>query len=83
MNKIGIRPDAAFTALDRQGKGYVTISDIRDFMKSQNIYPIEKNLGLLFERLDKNEDRRIDFDEFVQSVTPFLTGVTQQITVVN
>lgn len=75
LNKLAIRPDAAFNAIDSQGKGYLTLDDVRDFLRSQNIYPSEKNLGLLYDRLDRNEDQAVDFDEFVQAITPFLTGV--------
>ena len=70
-----IRPDAGFTALDNQTKGYVTIQDIRDFLSSQNHFPTEKSIQLLFERLDRNEDQVIDLDEFEVSMTPFLSTV--------
>ena len=36
-----------------------------------NIYPIEKELVLLFERFDKDEDGVIAFHEFVNGITPF------------
>jgi Ca2+-binding EF-hand superfamily protein len=51
------------------------VDDLRDFLKGQNIYPTEKNLALLFERLDRNEDQVVDFDEFVATITPFLQNV--------
>lgn len=40
------------------------MDDLREFIKTQNMYPTEKNLKLLFERLDKNESGTIDLDEF-------------------
>jgi len=41
------------------------------------MYPIEKNLGLLFERFNKSEDGSIIFEEFVSGITPFLSGIKQ------
>jgi len=41
------------------------------------MYPIEKNLGLLFERFNKSEDGAIVYEEFVAGVTPFLSGIKQ------
>lgn len=71
-NKTKVRPDAAFGAIDGVSKGYFNLDDLRDFLKGQNMYPTEKNLGLIYERFDRNEDQVVDFDEFVCSVTPFL-----------
>ena len=42
------------------------------------MYPAEKNLRLLFERLDKNEDTRVDLDEFQVAITPFLQGLNNE-----
>jgi Ca2+-binding EF-hand superfamily protein len=41
------------------------------------MYPIEKNLGLLFERFNKSEDGAISYEEFVAGITPFLSGIKQ------
>lgn len=74
-NKLQIRAESAFNAVDKDQKGYLTINDLREFIKSQNMYPIEKNLGLLFERFNKSEDGSIIFEEFVAGITPFLSGI--------
>ena len=76
-NKLQIRPEAAFKAVDKEDKGYLSINDLREFIKSQNMYPIEKNLGLLFERFNKSEDGAIAYEEFVAGITPFLSGIKQ------
>ena len=72
MNKMSIKPEAAFNAMDTQSKGYLTLDDFRDFLKQCNMYPIEKNLSLLFERFDRDEDGVVAYDEFVTATTPFL-----------
>jgi len=76
MNKLAVKPDMAFKCLDRDSKGYLVINDVREFLRGQNMYPIEKNLGLLIERFDKSEDDTVDYDEFVTGITPFLSGLT-------
>lgn len=76
-NKLQIRAEAAFKAIDKEDKGYISIHDLREFIKSQNMYPIEKNLALLFERFNKSEDGAIVFEEFVAGITPFLSGIKQ------
>ena len=48
MNKLLIKPDLAFSACDKQSKGYMTMDDIRAFCKGNNMYPIERDLKLLF-----------------------------------
>ena len=56
MNKLRIKPDLAFSACDKDAKGYLTIDDIRNFCKANNMYPIERDLKLMFQRMDKDED---------------------------
>ena len=70
-DKIKLSNQNAFAAIDEFQRGVLTIDDIRNFMKKTNLYPVEKNLALLFERFDKDGDRYIKFDEFVQGLTPF------------
>ena len=71
-NKLGIKPDTAFNALDKDTKGYIQMEDIRNFLKSINMYPSEKNLQLLYQRWDKNEDGVISYEEFISAIQPFL-----------
>jgi len=35
------------------------------------LYPVERELQLLFERFDKDEDGVIAYHEFVAGITPF------------
>ena len=75
MNKLKIKPEVCFRVLDRDAKGYLEPQDFRDFLKGQNMYPIEKNFMLVFERFNKSESGVVDLDEFVTAVTPFLQGL--------
>ena len=71
-NKIKINNFQAFAAIDVINRGAIDINDIRLFLKKLNLYPIEKDLSLLFERMDKDEDSFVNFEEFVESITPFM-----------
>ena len=55
-------------------KGTITVDDFRVFMKKANLYPIEKDLNLLYERFDKDGDKSVTFEEFVAAVTPFMNN---------
>ena len=73
-NKIKMNNFTAFTAIDEFNRGALTIDDFRNFIKKANIYPIEKDLGLLFERFDKSENGTVNYEEFVAAVTPFMNN---------
>lgn len=77
MNKLQIKPDLAFGACDTESKGYLTIDDLRDFCKKNNMYPIERDLKLLYQRLDKDEDGVLNYGEFVSGIKPFLNGLAE------
>ena len=42
------------------------------------MYPIEKNLVLMYERFNKSGSQAVNFDEFKTAITPFLQGVGQK-----
>lgn len=71
QSKIRINNFTAFSAIDELNKGYLTIDDFRVFLKKLNLYPVEKDLHLVFERFDKDEDTMVNYEEFVQAITPF------------
>ena len=58
--------------MDELNRGCLSVDDFRGFMKKANLYPIEKDLQLLFERFDKDQDGVVKYEEFVTAVTPFM-----------
>ena len=76
-NKSAVRADAAFNAMDKDQKGHLTLDDVRSFLNGQGQFPHEKDIGLFFERFDRDEDQVIGFEEFVTAITPFLQTVDQ------
>jgi Ca2+-binding EF-hand superfamily protein len=75
MNKCLIKPDVAFNTMDTTDKGYLTIEDFKQFLDDCNLYPAQKNIALVFEKFDKDEDGIVSYDEFDAGITPFLSGV--------
>ena len=73
MKKVMVKPDAAFNTMDASDKGYLTLEDFKQFMEDCNMYPAQKNICLVFERFDKDEDGIVSYDEFVAGIQPFLT----------
>jgi Ca2+-binding EF-hand superfamily protein len=73
-NKIKINHYTAFAAMDELNRGQLVVSDFRNFMKKLNLYPVEKDLSLLFERFDKDEDTQVNYEEFVAAITPFMNN---------
>lgn len=71
VTKHGIKPESAFFAMDTDEKGYLVLADFRAFLKSMNMYPSDKNLSLLFNRLDKGERGTISPDDFTTGMQPF------------
>ena len=47
------------------------MDDLCNFLKSCNMYPSEKNMNLLFDRLDRDVDGVLTYDEFVTGIQPF------------
>ena len=74
-NKCEISSRTAFEALDENERGYLIHDDFVRFLTKMNMYPAEKNLKLVIERFDKDENGVIDFDEFDASIKPVLSGV--------
>jgi len=74
-NKLEVVPEEAFAAIDESDKGHILIDELISFLERNNMYPAQKNLQLVFDHFDKDGSGRIDFDEFVAGITPFLSGV--------
>jgi len=74
-NKLEVDATQAFEAIDVSRKGFILLEDLTQFLEKNNMYPATKNLKLVFNHFDKDQGGKIDFDEFVAGVTPFLSGV--------
>ncbi len=55
----------------------LSMEDLRDFLKHAsggNVYPVEKELQLLFDRLDRDSDGVISIMDFAAGISPFMGG---------
>ena len=65
--------------LGRRPLGLI-LDDIRDFLKHAsggNVYPLEKELQLLFDRLDRDQDGIISIADFAAGISPFMGNQNQ------
>jgi hypothetical protein len=53
----------------------LSMEDFRDFLKHAsggNVYPVDKELHLLFDRLDRDQDGIVSLPDFVAGISPFM-----------
>ena len=72
-NKLRINNYTAFAAMDEHGRGCLSVDDFRSFIKKANLYPVDKNLLLLFERFDKSKANFVKYADVLAAVTRFHT----------
>ena len=60
----------AFTVLDRDQNGYISIDEFRAILNDYNIIPTSSDLINLMKRYDKNRDGKVTFSEFLSELTP-------------
>lgn len=60
----------AFTALDRDENGYISIDEFRAILNDYDIIPTTSDLISLMKRYDKNRDGKVTFSEFMSEMTP-------------
>ena len=59
----------------------LTMDDLRDFLKHSsggNVYPVDKELQLLFDRLDRDQDGMISMPDFAAGIAPFMSSSNAQ-----
>lgn len=54
----------AFKIFDRDYKGFITVSDIRDGLSAIGVFPTSEEVDLFVTRYDEIHDRRLDRHEF-------------------
>lgn len=57
--------------MDALCRGCLNVEDFKKFIWKANIYPVDKNLLLMFERFNKSKDGFCKYEDFVAAVTPF------------
>ena len=49
-----------------------TMEDCRSFLKGENVFAVEWELQVLFERFDRNGDGIVMMADFLAGITPFM-----------
>ncbi len=57
-----------FKNLDIQNKGFFTVQDLSNYLHRNKIFTNMKDCNLLFIRLDKNRDGKVDYEEFKEEL---------------
>ena len=60
----------AFRVFDIDARGYITYSDLKSGLNEIGIFPTVEEIELYIKRYDKNQDHRIRFSEFSDSLIP-------------
>ena len=59
-----------FGLVDTQGKGYFTNEELMDYLQNNGLLENNKAADLLFIRLDKNRNGKIDYPEVEEELQP-------------
>lgn len=63
-----------FQRIDIEKKGYITLNDLRRFMKAQGEKPTEESLAAMLNEVDVNKNGQIDLSEFLQLMSSIKGG---------
>ena len=66
---------ACFTAIDHDKNGYMNYLDVKEYMKKYNKEVNKPAINAVLRRLDSDNDGKITFKEFAQSITPEYPGL--------
>jgi len=72
--RLSRRPDfnihEAFLAIDKDNNGYIQRTEIRKILADNGVYASEKDLMMIIQRFDRNNDGRISYSEFMEEIVP-------------
>mmetsp|Transcript_17469 Transcript_17469/g.23577 ORF Transcript_17469/g.23577 Transcript_17469/m.23577 type:complete len:191 (-) Transcript_17469:110-682(-) len=58
----------AFLAIDRDSNGYLSRTELRRILAENGVYPSERDIQMLIQRFDRNNDGRIAYSEFMEEM---------------
>jgi Ca2+-binding EF-hand superfamily protein len=64
-NQYSFNSYAAFDILKDKYQNYFTRQDLNDFLTRNNLYALNQEVNLLFQRYDQNKDGIVNFDEVI------------------
>lgn len=60
----------AFRVFDTDGKGWITIDEIKDGLNCYGVFISDEDIELYLKRYDKDEDGKLRYSEFCDSFLP-------------
>ena len=62
----------AFSYMDTDCDGYLDLEDFREYLANNGFYATERELQTVMHKVDRNNNGRITFSEFVDEFSPKL-----------
>eukprot|EP00347_Sterkiella_histriomuscorum_P010442 403376281 len=62
--------NAGFQTLEQSGNGCLTQNDIKEFLESYEFFATQKEIELLFDKIDRDRDGKISYGEFFSEFAP-------------
>mmetsp|Transcript_32612 Transcript_32612/g.29476 ORF Transcript_32612/g.29476 Transcript_32612/m.29476 type:complete len:242 (+) Transcript_32612:41-766(+) len=72
-------PYTAFKRIDRFGNGYVTIMDVLEFLRQNEIPVLEADVKNLFKMYDSNNDGKLSYTDFLNLALPRTSPSLRQL----
>jgi len=70
VNRADFNLFDAFRVFDVDSRGYITVTDLKDGLNNIGVFPSYEEMELYVKRYDKDNDMRLRFSEFCDSLTP-------------
>lgn len=70
----------AFASIDIYETGYIDYNLLKNFLKTAGKMPKEEQVIECLRRIDKDDDGRIKYEEFVEAIQPVAPGLAQNLT---
>lgn len=72
-------PYTAFKRIDRDGNSQLTVYEVIDFLRDNDLIVLERDIHNLFKIYDENKDGRLSYSEFLNLVLPKTSPSLRQL----
>jgi len=70
----------AFATIDIYETGFIDYNLLKNFLKTAGTLPKEEQIIEILRRMDKDDDGRIKYEEFVEAIQPVAPGLNRSVT---
>lgn len=75
----GFEPYTAFKRIDCLGLSYLGVTELKQFLKENGVYPLDEEIIYLIKRYDTNGDLRISYTNFADAILPATDPTLRQL----